>query len=813
MMDRRSRLGVHNAESRFWRALRGFLRTLAALFLLLTAAYLWLALKGFPDPLLRKLENRSDARGGTLRIGRLRLRRPGAIRLDQVEFRPDNPPAGSLFRFHRLDVQWNLENLIRGKILPREILLQDARFDAPRSPDATARNPAPLRADQFSGAIRFYPDGLSLDLSGRGLDTTRLRIVGSIHRDSPFRVGRQEPGEIAGTARDWTPILQTLHRFLAFDSNSRIPAIDLAFQARIEADGAPRISVRASGLDARVFGVALENWDLTLNWKDGRADPIRARVQSGGQTLEGSGWIDPKTRKGLFVCRGGLPGPALLGLADHRLPGREILLNNIALPRVIRIEAETGEFFWPEITHKITGRIHADSPGRFWGVPLSRFEANFRQADGWIFLDGLEANLGFKPGSNPVSGTLALRPATGEFQGAITAAADPTLLLPLLTPTEAFQVGSIVLLGDSPLLRGSFSGVLGDISRLKLDARVEGRDFFYNGAFIREAGFDLNVRDEAAQFSRLIIRRPEGDLRGEVRQDFARHRADFDIVSDISPYAIARILGPRSHLFVQQFRFGGPAHLVGAGWIGYRIPVSGEFQVRLTAEGVGMDWARTDHLEGDIRLLGRRLTLADLRGRAYGGVFAGESSFDLPESRNQSVRYEMSASVTGADLDAVMSALSQESDGRYEGHLNAELAMSGAAGTGEGPSVTGRGRLQVKKGHLMRISVFGGLSGYLSALIPGWGYTAQTDLRADFEIGQSRIRTENLMIAGRILSISARGSIGFDQSLSMTVQAQPMRKGPVADTLRFLAFPITKLLEFDLRGSLRNPEWSPRNLP
>jgi len=40
-----------------------------------------------------------------------------------------------------------------------------------------------------------------------------------------------------------------------------------------------------------------------------------------------------------------------------------------------------------------------------------------------------------------------------------------------------------------------------------------------------------------------------------------------------------------------------------------------------------------------------------------------------------------------------------------------------------------------------------------------------------------------------------------------------MRKGVAASVLRVLTFPVSKLFEFTLQGTVEDPEWRPTNLP
>ena len=121
--------------------------------------------------------------------------------------------------------------------------------------------------------------------------------------------------------------------------------------------------------------------------------------------------------------------------------------------------------------------------------------------------------------------------------------------------------------------------------------------------------------------------------------------------------------------------------------------------------------------------------------------------------------------------------------------------------------------VEIRDGRLFSIPLLGGLSQYLARTIPGFGYLSQTELVSRGYIRPNRIYIRDVELQGTVLTVKGRGDYYFDHTLDVDVQVVPMRSGYAASVLRILTFPVSKLLEFTLTGTLEDPSWNPSNLP
>jgi hypothetical protein len=147
--------------------------------------------------------------------------------------------------------------------------------------------------------------------------------------------------------------------------------------------------------------------------------------------------------------------------------------------------------------------------------------------------------------------------------------------------------------------------------------------------------------------------------------------------------------------------------------------------------------------------------------------------------------------------------------GTFSGHVN----LTGLIGEGQGKTAVGTGAVSIVEGELSKVRLLGGLSSLLNAVVPGLGLASQTAFLSNFNIEKGRAMTKDAMLMGSVISVRAEGAYYFDQRLKFIVEVKPLRKGDIAALLRFFMSPITKLFEFNVSGTLKDPKWRPNNLP
>lgn len=124
----------------------------------------------------------------------------------------------------------------------------------------------------------------------------------------------------------------------------------------------------------------------------------------------------------------------------------------------------------------------------------------------------------------------------------------------------------------------------------------------------------------------------------------------------------------------------------------------------------------------------------------------------------------------------------------------------------------GFGHIEIKNGQLMRMKGFAGLIEAMPKIAPAITWISDsTQASADYTIEKGVIRSDNVLIEGKLFSIRMYGA--FDavaNRLDFTVRVQFARSDSfIGKVLHPLTWPFTKLiLEFRLSGTPENPKWS-----
>src|ERR1051326_953899 len=125
-------------------------------------------------------------------------------------------------------------------------------------------------------------------------------------------------------------------------------------------------------------------------------------------------------------------------------------------------------------------------------------------------------------------------------------------------------------------------------------------------------------------------------------------------------------------------------------------------------------------------------------------------------------------------------------------------------------SLRGYGFADLRDGLIWAIPLFGALSPALDSLAPGLGSSRASAGSASFIITNGIIHSDNLEIRSPTLRMQYRGNIDLEGHLNARVEAELLRDmwlvGPVVSTV---FWPVTKLFEYRVTGSLGQPKLEP----
>jgi len=355
---------------------------------------------------------------------------------------------------------------------------------------------------------------------------------------------------------------------------------------------------------------------------------------------------------------------------------------------------------------------------------------------------------------------------------------------------------------------------------LHLTGNFRMRDCSYRGVdFLRADGLfalDLADGDFTATLNELFVVRPEGIANVSFVAKPMRKCLEFRAVSSLNPMETARMVNVLTNFLARNVSFGGPATISADGVLDFRGKhTDTDFKAEIKADCVDVGKLKCNSGSFDIHMLGSSVALTNIEVSAYNGVVSGDIAIDVPEKgKRDAVPYQLNLKLNDADFDKLVKSYSAVDDQHeYEGNISARLTVSGVSGDDFLKKLQGDGSIRISDGRVFMLPVFGGLSVFMTKIIPGLGFVlSQNHAKADYEIKAGRVYTDDLVVEGSVLSLKGYGSYMLGGDINFDVQVKLLKGHTLGGKFfRALTYPISKLFEFKVRGPISDPNWYPEN--
>jgi hypothetical protein len=322
----------------------------------------------------------------------------------------------------------------------------------------------------------------------------------------------------------------------------------------------------------------------------------------------------------------------------------------------------------------------------------------------------------------------------------------------------------------------------------------------FRGAWMNEAGAVLRLEKGALTLDNLHVLRDEGAGSGSITYDFTHHEIRFkEIKSALRLTEVIVWVDPKYFKEVVPYKFRQPPNLVANGVFHFRGGRNDRIEIKIDAPA-GMDYMflgknlPIDRVSGRLLFTDDRLQLIDIAGKLFNGDVRGAGDISLAKNDN---RYRANLTLEGVDFPRLADL--------YFKYETAHGRLSGAyewtsAGS-EARNIQGTGTAKVTDGDIFAIPVFGPLSGLISAIIPGAGYSLARQAKADFTIKDGVIHTDDFKVSGKLFGMIGHGDIHFlEDKLDFDIRIEAGGAG-------VLLTPMYKLFEYKGEGSISKPNW------
>ncbi len=591
------------------------------------------------------------------------------------------------------------------------------------------------------------------------------------------------------------------------------PAIDLSFLLQPATMESSEVRLTGRGRETRVRGVGFDAWRFAGAYSDQQLSIHDLELLAGGLALRGRGEVDFGEGCLEAEVSTDLPSSHLTSLmpVDWRDRLAEMGWH---LGGGVRAEMRIARAPIESLWRSLSGSVFLDS-AVYQGIPIHSGSLDFSCDDPWFRFKDIDFRIGAEEeDSGAISGAISWNMNDDSYEASLRTQVDYLLIAPVL-PEGQVRLARHLQFTEEPLqAQVDFTGRRGSREQFVMNGAVAGTNFYYKGTFVNRFSSTLAYTNRLLVMDPFHASRDEGDFDGALRIDLKEKRVDIDVVSAVDPKAAARASHKAFEGILASFEFNGPSRteVVGSVYFG----TNGVTQLRAStvAERMSIYSFETDAMSFDVAWSNRSVSISNIKGLLYGGTVEGYYNVFPEDGAPSESRYAFDLEGRGINFEEVVRTLLHREGEPYQGIMGLRLKLTGILGSNRGRSAAGHGSISVREGHIQQIPLFGGLSRILAKVYPGLGFMRQTDLRSDFEVSGLTLKSEKVLVEGNIFTIQGDGTYQLQsKELNFDVEFKLLRDGAVGTVVQLVTTPISKLLEFDLKGTPEDPRWRPKSLP
>jgi hypothetical protein len=688
----------------------------------------------------------------------------------------------------------------------------------------TVRDPSTAADAPLATAFRDLRFRMEMGADGFTFSDIAFRFQGlELAGDGTYRARERGPEAPRPRGAGTVPSLREIQREMRRIEPVLNTLAGIAFQSP------PRLTCRFSVDEGRPEATAIEVW---CDYADGavyqgqRFQELRFRAQFLNETLRLSGLQ--------LTAPGGYARATLAFDARLRLTMAEAALDLAADQVATLLPPEVAEVLREEeieLDGRLRGRLSFHAPrvpeggrhlqaevkaesARWRGIRLAGFDGEVEIGPAHFAAQVRESGLGEGPQAGRLSGRVRVDRREKSFSGEVEASGSPRAVLAAAREVEEVQrvLAMVECRGPPVRARVRFSGRNGSERDLRLEGELSGERLVVRGVPLDTAAVSFAYTNRVLRLENLHATRGGESVAGNLALAHSPRQLDLDVTSTLSPAELAPILGPSFEAAIAPFRLTPPLSVRLLGAIDLQHGRDHRLYGELAARAVAWRRFEAEQALARFTLTGNLLTLPLAEGVVDGGACrALVQVAGLDQRTNRT--FFVAAEAHQVALDAFLPRLGVQVGERALGRLTGRATVSGPAHREWPDTLVGTGAVELREGRLFEVPFFGDFSKLLSLLIPGFGYAQQTDLTASFRIGNRQVALADVRLLGNVLSAFGEGTVDWDGRLKMNIQVKLLREGLVARAVQVLSWPLTKLFEIRLHGTLRAPEWRPENLP
>jgi hypothetical protein len=454
-------------------------------------------------------------------------------------------------------------------------------------------------------------------------------------------------------------------------------------------------------------------------------------------------------------------------------------------------------------TINLCGHFNIAHGGSCRGVPVLTAESHFSYSNLVWRLPDMVAT---RP-EGRITGEHEADDGTHDFLFRLVSTID-VLAARRLLPTNQQPILDLFSFSQPPAIQAEVRGSWNDDSRLMITGRVTMTNFSFRGEHIDDVQTSLFYSNRMLTFtSAHLAAGSQWATADGITVDFEAGKLYLtNGLGSVDPKLITHAIGSDVEKVMEPYHFLLPptARVHGT------IPLKHEEDADLYFEiqGGPFEWwkFKLPHIAGNIHWVGQTVILSDMRADFYGGQAMGTAMFNFAAPGGG--MYQFGMSTTNTVLPALMLDLTGRTN-NPEGLLSGKLVVTRAS-LSDSHKVDGFGEMSLRDGLIWSIPIFGVFSPALDSLIPGLGSSRANSAAGTFGITNGILRTDNLEIRSSAMRLQYKGTVDLDGRVNARVEAVLLKDmWGVGPLLSYVLWPITKMFEYKVTGTLAQPKLEP----
>jgi hypothetical protein len=399
---------------------------------------------------------------------------------------------------------------------------------------------------------------------------------------------------------------------------------------------------------------------------------------------------------------------------------------------------------------------------------------------------------------------------TRDFHWQLHSGIDPGIIRPLFQKENQQRFFDLFKFSAPPHIEAEIWGRWQDVQRLGAAGKVVVTNGAFRGEQVDFASSWFRYTNQALYFIEPKARSggKEGNAPG-ITIDFIEHKVRLtNVVGNLDPYSITRMIGKGAAHAVEPFQFEEPPILRLNGSVDFKKGRH-EDDLHFDIAGQRFHWQGflLQQVTANLDWVGHALSLTNAHGTFRTGQVGGNADFNFaPEHKGADFKFNLS--MADVDLKTFVEQLGFKTN-KLEGTLTGELHVT--RGSSENwKAVDGNGFLNLKDGLLWDIPIFGVFSPVLNSVIPGLGNSRAKEATATFSINNGVIHSKDLEIHATAMRMQYEGAVDLDQRVDGKMGAELLRDMPAFGfVISKILWPVTKLFEYKITGTLKEPKTEP----